>query len=897
MNTLKDESGRTSFPPMFKLGSGLIWGSLCLGSIHPAAALAETTASGYAAGERPEWTRPATRLPWFRRPAPWLSGAPALGTFGGENGFVEETGPANPLHPVMDTATPAFVDLDADGDPDFVSGDNIGKVSYYENTGSSVLPLFVERTGSDNPFDFINVGNPFLGGSAPAFVDVDGDGDKDLFVGAYDGTLYFFENTGDAANPAFVERTGGDNPLDGIDVGDDSVPEFVDIDDDGDPDVFIGRGDGTLDFLKNTGTATDPAFEKQFGSDNVVSFIDVGFESAPAFTDIDADGDVDLFAGELLGTVRYFENTGGAASAAFVERTGSDNPLDLVNHGFVGSFIPAFTDIDGDADPDFFANDFAGVRFYRNGQEVALDLFLRNENIEIPPEGGTFQYRFEVSNLTDAPITLDFWALVTRPDGATGVVKGPLPFTVEAGGFERKGVTQIAPAGLAPGSYEYTVIVGAYPDLVITTETFFFVKRSPSSEITFVEVTGSGNPFDGVDVGDNSDPAFVDIDGDGDFDAFVGETDGVLNFFENTGDVNTPAFVEVAGSGNPLDGVDVGSFSALDFVDIDADGDRDLFAGSDAAGGFGGAEMHFFENTGDGADPAFVERSGSENPFDGLSISDRPEPAFVDIDFDGDFDAFVGGGEDVGGFGCYGFVSFFENTGSPADPAFVQRFGSDNPLNLCRSYHLRPSFVDLDFDGDFDVLLGESFGEIFYYENTGSVAEPVFVERTGPDNPLAFVDEGRYSAPALADLDGDGDVDVVSGAGKFFEDGQSSGQLLYFRNETVPAGPTPRITGEGSLRGSVEGAVSVPDAYALGQNYPNPFNPVTRIVYALPEGGPVRLTVFDALGREIRVLVDGDLPAGEYAATFDAGELPSGVYFYRLEAGAFAGTRTMMLVK
>ncbi|WP_457651967.1 T9SS type A sorting domain-containing protein [Rhodocaloribacter sp.] len=843
-----------------------------------------------------EPTSRESREPWYRRAAPWDKGAPTFGS-AGDPLFVEETGLANPLHLIMDTATPSFVDLDADGDPDFVAGDNVGKVSYFENTGSNSVPLFVERTGSDNPFDFINVGNPFSGGSTPAFVDVDGDGDADLFAGSYDGKLYFFENTGDAAHPAFVERTGSDNPLGGIDVGDDSVPEFVDIDADGDPDVLIGRGDGKVDFWKNTGTVTDPAFEKQFGSDNVVSFIDVGFESAPVFSDIDADGDVDLFVGELLGTVKYFENTGDAVSAAFVERTGTDNPLDLVNHGFVGAFIPAFTDIDGDGDDDFFANDFFGVRFYRNGQEVALDLFLQDEQIEIPPEGGSFQYRFEVSNLTDAPIDLDFWALVTKPDGTMAQVKGPRSFSVEAGGSVRKGVTQNAPGGLAAGTYEYTTIVGTYPDLVITTETFSFVKLSRSSEISFVEVTGAGNPFDGVDVGDNSDPAFVDIDGDADSDAFVGETDGVVNFFENTGDANNPAFVEVTGAGNPFDGVDVGSFSALAFVDIDADGDRDLFAGSDGVSGFGGGAMHFFENTGDANNPAFVERTGSENPFDAVSISDRPDPAFVDIDGDGDFDAFVGGGEDVGGFGCYGFVNYFENTGDASDPAFVQRFGTGNPLNICRSYHLSPSFVDLDFDGDFDAVLGETFGGIFYYENTGSVADPVFVERTGADNPLDFADVGRYGAPAVVDIDGDGDEDVISGAGQVFGSGMYSGQLRYFRNETIPAGPSARISGDGSTREVDAVVVGVPEAYELGQNYPNPFNSVTRITYELPESGPVRLVVFDALGRVIRVLVDGVRPAGRHTATFEAGALPSGLYFYRIEAGTFTGTHTMMLVK
>ena len=881
-------------PSFILVGKGLFWGSLCLGTITVKGQPARSPSYDLDKAEEAALREP--QVPWYRRAAPWHRGVPALGS-AGDPLFVEETGPANPLHLIMDTATPSFVDLDADGDPDFVAGDNVGKVSYFENTGSNSVPLFVERTGSDNPFDFINVGNPFFGGSTPAFVDVDGDGDADLFVGSYDGTIYFFENTGDAMSPAFVERTGSDNPLDGIDVGDDSVPEFVDIDADGDPDVFIGRDDGKVDFLKNMGTATDPAFEKQFGSDNVVSFIDVGFESAPVFTDIDADGDVDLFVGELLGTVQYFENTGDAVSAAFVERTGTDNPLDLVNHGFVGAFVPAFTDIDGDADPDFFANDFAEVRFYRNGQDVDLQVFPEKPSIIISPDGGSFRYRFKVANLTDEMIGLDFWALVTNPEGATSQVKGPHSFTVDGGRKNGKGVFQEVPGQLPAGEYEYTVIVGTYPDLVITTETFSFVKLSPSSEISFVEVTGAGNPFDGVDVGDNSDPAFVDIDGDADSDAFVGETDGVVNFFENTGDAVSAAFVERTGTDNPLDGVDVGEFSALAFVDIDADGDRDLFAGSDVAGGFDDAEMHFFENTGDGVNPAFIERTGSDNPFDGLTIFDRPEPSFVDIDGDGDFDAFVGFGEDVGGFGCYGGVSYFENTGDAPDPAFVNRFGTDNPLNVCSSFHLRPSFIDLDFDGDFDVFLGESFGEIFYYENTGSASDPAFVERTGLDNPLDFVDVGRYSAPAVVDLDGDGDMDVISGAGQAFGDGLTSGQLLYFRNETIPAGPTARITGDAFVRESVEVAVSLPETYRLGQNYPNPFNPVTRITYELPESGPVRLVVFDALGREIRVLVDGNRPAGRHTATFDAGALPSGLYFYRIEAGAFTETRTMMLVK
>jgi hypothetical protein len=83
----------------------------------------------------------------------------------------------------------------------------------------------------------------------------------------------------------------------------------------------------------------------------------------------------------------------------------------------------------------------------------------------------------------------------------------------------------------------------------------------------------------------------------------------------------------------------------------------------------------------------------------------------------------------------------------------------------------------------------------------------------------------------------------------------------------------------------------------LVQNYPNPFNPATVIRYEISEGGPVRVAVFDALGREVRTLADGFRPAGRHAVEFDAGGLSSGVYFCRLTAGGYTETRRMMLIR
>ena len=95
---------------------------------------------------------------------------------------------------------------------------------------------------------------------------------------------------------------------------------------------------------------------------------------------------------------------------------------------------------------------------------------------------------------------------------------------------------------------------------------------------------------------------------------------------------------------------------------------------------------------------------------------------------------------------------------------------------------------------------------------------------------------------------------------------------------------------------------AVPPPFTLRPNYPNPFNPTTEIRFDLSRPGPVRLAVYDLLGREVRTLVDGFRAAGAHAVVWDgrsdAGEtVASGVYLYRMEAGGFTESRMMVLMK
>lgn len=88
-----------------------------------------------------------------------------------------------------------------------------------------------------------------------------------------------------------------------------------------------------------------------------------------------------------------------------------------------------------------------------------------------------------------------------------------------------------------------------------------------------------------------------------------------------------------------------------------------------------------------------------------------------------------------------------------------------------------------------------------------------------------------------------------------------------------------------------------PNDFSLLQSYQNPFNPATVINYQLPNTSNVKLTVYDALGHVVNLLVNETQNAGNYNIVWNAGGFPGGVYFYRLEAGSFVSNKKMILLK
>lgn len=139
-----------------------------------------------------------------------------------------------------------------------------------------------------------------------------------------------------------------------------------------------------------------------------------------------------------------------------------------------------------------------------------------------------------------------------------------------------------------------------------------------------------------------------------------------------------------------------------------------------------------------------------------------------------------------------------------------------------------------------------------------------------------------------------------------FVNGSGSSTLVNrysFTDPDVPYGKytyrLKQVDYDGTFSFSSEVSIDIQQVtvFSLYQNYPNPFNPATVIKYSIPSDEYVILKVYDVLGREAAVLVNGKQSIGEHMVSFDASRLSSGIYFYTLSAGTYNETRKMILAK
>ena len=217
---------------------------------------------------------------------------------------------------------PAFGDIDGDGDLDLLIGNKLdprkqstGRLFVFRNNGTTQQPLF-------RLADTLDLASSFH--YAPALADLDTDGDLDLVLGTWNQGVQIYRNEGSPKEPRWQQDTTATVTLT---RGSNATPALVDIDADGDLDLFVGEASGELNFYRNTGTSK--SFRYELVSD-AYEAIDVGRRSHPAFFDFDGDGDLDLISGQEAGGSVYFRNNGSRTAPKFVSDSTVVAPLPVL---------------------------------------------------------------------------------------------------------------------------------------------------------------------------------------------------------------------------------------------------------------------------------------------------------------------------------------------------------------------------------------------------------------------------------------------------------------------------------------------------------------------------------------------------------------------------------------
>jgi len=292
---------------------------------------------------------------------------------------------------------PFFVDINNDGDYDCFSGLGNGFTAYYQNNGTSTFPDF-DNWYYANSFGIFDVGN----NAKSAFADLDGDGDYDAYVGEAAYTIYYFRNSS-STNPNFTHISN--NPYGIANLGANTAPTFVDIDNDGDLDLFTGELYGNIYFYRNLGSSTNPVFSVAFT--NPFGLNDVGNYSAPSFCDVDFDGDYDAFIGNQNGDIIFFRNNGTSTDPDF--GISVTNPFGISN--VVSYAAPSFIDINNDDKEDLFVGTGNGVTYYfQNTTVVSVEDVQNSSFVELKaypnPVGNTLNISGKNVDLNNAELSV-----------------------------------------------------------------------------------------------------------------------------------------------------------------------------------------------------------------------------------------------------------------------------------------------------------------------------------------------------------------------------------------------------------------------------------------------------------------------------------------------------------
>lgn len=536
---------------------------------------------------------------------------------------------------------PQFVDIDGDGDSDLFVQENTNNLKFFEfKNQDTEFPL----EWKTNKFQGLDIGEWFR------FVDMDQDGDMDLITEQPYSYIRYYRNEGSAEDPEFVLAADSLRDVNGEPIFSDrqNIPNVTDIDDDGNLDLFIGRLEGTLTRYESAGMNEDgiPQFElvtERFENIEIVKqFGTLHGANTMAFMDIDQDGDQDIFWGDFFEpSVLLLENEGDASDPDFQSEPRPFPENEPVQTS--GYNAPTLTDWGNDGDVDLFLGVLGGA--YNANQTLGENFYFYEQQSNGDFELQTQQFLSTLDVGNESNVT-------------TGDIDGD-------------------------GDLDLMLANKIDPDDRNTSIVYIYENRG-TEKSPELHQTGTLELPEAYHYA----PELADLNGDGLDDLLLGRWRGGVAYYQNTGgefELVEETLVELPRGSNAVPVL----------IDLDNDGDLDMLLGTS------GGSVVYFQNTGTSTEPNFEL---TEDAFEGVEVGHRSAPAFYDVDEDGDLDLFLGSKVDG--------IVFFRNTGTPEDPEFKKDL---LPFSFQVTQFSAPHFADLDGDGIPEFLSGNKEGGIFYF--------------------------------------------------------------------------------------------------------------------------------------------------------------------------------------